>query len=118
MGGSRVLVVEDEGLIAMALGDDLAHLGHQVIGPFAHLAPAVLAARSESIDFALLDINLNGQPVYPVADELLARRIPFAFLTGVDIENLPLPYQRQLSLSKPYSSINIEQVIDTLLSKA
>jgi len=117
MGSPRVLVVEDEALIAMDLVECLEELGLQVVGPLDRLDLALAAAKSESIDLALLDIDLNGRSAYPVADELRARRIPFAFVTGTDQENLQPPYEAHLSVSKPYSSHGIEQVVTSLLQR-
>lgn len=117
MGGPRVLVVEDEALIAMDLVECLEELGLQIVGPLAQFDLALAAAKSESLDLALLDIDLHGRSAYPVADALRARRIPFAFVTGTDQENLPPPYEAHLSVSKPYSSHGIEQVVTTLLAR-
>ena len=114
---SRVLVVEDEALIAMDLVECLKKLGLRVVGPYAQLDQAIAAASSESIDLALIDIDLNGQSAYPVADELLARRIPFAFVTGADQEALPVPYKAHPNVAKPYSSFGIAQAVTALLSK-
>jgi DNA-binding response OmpR family regulator len=115
MDGLRVLVVEDEGLIAMVLVDFLEDLGFKVVGPHAKLEPAVAAAKSEHFDVALLDVNLGGNSVYPVADELIARGIPFAFMTGHDARSLPAPYHEIASLSKPYTAIDVEKTLGALL---
>ena len=118
MNGSRVLVVEDEGLIAMVLIDFLEDLGLQVVGPYATLATAIAAARLGNFDIALLDISLGGDSAYPVADELMARGTRFAFMTGHDTKSLPAPYDGIVSLSKPYTAIDVEQTVAALLSKA
>jgi DNA-binding NarL/FixJ family response regulator len=70
--GVRVLIVEDEFLVALQLEDDLKELGGEPVGPYGDLASATDAARREEFDVAVLDINLNGRLVYPLADELAA----------------------------------------------
>jgi DNA-binding response OmpR family regulator len=117
MARSRVLVVEDEALIAMDLVECLKKHGLRVVGPYAQLDRAIAAASSESIDLAFIDIDLNGQLAYPVADELLSRGIPFAFVTGADQDALPAPYQKHPNVAKPYSSLGIVEAVTSLLSK-
>jgi CheY-like chemotaxis protein len=80
--GRRVLVVEDELMIAMLVEDMLADLGCAVVGPAHELASALELAKEGGIDAALLDVNLAGQPVFPVADALRAKGIPSIFSTG------------------------------------
>src|SRR5260221_5964824 len=80
--GLRVFVVEDEALIALMLEDLLAAFGCGVVGPLARLAAAQRAAQSRDFDCAILDVNINGEPVYPVAEILSERGIPFIFVTG------------------------------------
>jgi CheY-like chemotaxis protein len=99
--GCRVLVVEDELMIAMGLEVYLSHLGCEVVGPVGEVGPALEAARSAAVDMALLDINLRGEEVYPVADALAERGIPFAFLTGYDRSSVPTHYRAPV-LAKPF----------------
>ena len=99
--GLRVLVVEDEFLVSVALEDDLREAGPSLLGPFSAL-PAVLAgAAAQAFDLALLDINLSGIMVYPLADILLARHVPFLFLSGYTVADLPSRFATQRRLSKP-----------------
>ena len=77
----RVMLAEDQALVAMALEGMLVDLGCVVIGPYARLAAALAAARSELLDGAVLDINLAGERSFPIAGQLRARQIPFFFLT-------------------------------------
>src|SRR5262249_55134475 len=86
--GNHVLVVEDEALVAMVVTDALMELGYEVVGPFGRPSDALAAIKSGPIDAAVLDINLAGTMVYPVADELVARGIPFVFVTGYGIESV------------------------------
>lgn len=79
LAGRTVLLVEDEGFIAMDLEDHLSELGAAVIGPVPTLHEAMQLARQETFDAAILDIMLGRDEVFPVADILLERRIPFVF---------------------------------------
>jgi CheY-like chemotaxis protein len=80
--GRRVLLVEDEFLAALTTIDLLESIGCEVVGPAARLALAVQLAQSESLDAAVLDINLAGELVWPVAEALQRRRVPFLFLSA------------------------------------
>ena len=80
--GLRVLLVEDEIMVALLLEEMLAELGHTVVGPVARVQPALEMVQREPMDVAILDVNINGNEVYPVAEALAARDIPFAFVTG------------------------------------
>ena len=97
----RVLVVEDEALVAMALCETLNELGYKVIGPFSRISEAIGALRTNDIDAAVLDINLGGEMVYPLADVLADARIPFAFVTGYGAEEIKHRYDRIPILQKP-----------------
>jgi CheY-like chemotaxis protein len=80
--GKRVLIVEDEILVAMHLEDLLMAMGHSVVGPATRLSEAMTFARDDDFEFAILDMNLAGTPSQPVADILRQRGIPFVFATG------------------------------------
>ena len=86
--GNRILLVEDEILVAMMMRDILTELGFTVIGPFSRLAEAMVAAVHDDIDAGIIDVNLGGEFVYPVADVLTARNIPFVFVTGYGVESI------------------------------
>ncbi len=99
----RILVVEDETLVAMLVEDMVVELGHQVVGPVERLGQAVAIARGgESVDCAILDINFNGATTYEVADALAARRIPFVFATGYNRGWLSERYRDAPMLQKPF----------------
>jgi CheY-like chemotaxis protein len=98
---ARILVVEDEYLLAEALADALTALGAQVVGPVAGLAEALDLAADAAIDGAVLDINLRGEMVFPLADALAARGVPYLFATGYGHETIPQRYQDVPTLSKP-----------------
>ena len=99
----RILVVEDDFLVATLLAEILDSAGWQVVGPVVHLAAALDAAASEGFDAAVLDVNLGGQTVYPVAEVLDARRVPFVFVTGCGREALPPLFCGRPHLGKPFA---------------
>lgn len=102
LAGLRVLVVEDELFIAMMLEGALRDEGCVVVGPVPRVANAVKAAQDEPIDVAVLDVNLGGEQVFPVADALVERRVPFVFLTGYGGGVLPAAHADRPVLSKPF----------------
>src|SRR5450759_3991479 len=86
--GRRVLMVEDEMIVAWLLEDTLTDLGCAVIGPAGNVNQALAMIEAEAIDVAVLDINLNGQMSYPIADALAARGVPLVFSTGYDKDRM------------------------------
>ena len=99
--GRRVLVVEDECLVALEIETMLQGLGVEVIGPLAGLEQAIAVAREEALDLAVLDVNVGGRVVTPVADVLAARAIPFVFCTGYDAASVPARYAGAPTWMKP-----------------
>src|SRR3954447_17495022 len=101
--GQRLLLVEDEYLIAADLTALLESLGVEVIGPAASVeeALALVHNSSDRIDGAVLDINLRNERVYPVADVLTARGVPFVFTTGYDAIAMPIAYACAPRCEKP-----------------
>ncbi len=112
--GRRVLVVEDELLVALLLEDMLAEAGCVVVGPFARVRDALAAARAEAVDVALLDVNVAGERVFPVAHALEERGVPFLFLTGYGEAALPRDRPDWEACSKPFYP---KQLTDELLRK-
>ncbi|MGH7029653.1 MAG: response regulator [Stellaceae bacterium] len=100
--GARVLVVEDEYLVASLIEDMLQSAGCIVAGPIPRLAQALDAAESEVCDAAVLDVNLAGERVFPVADILSRRNVPFLLVTGYDGNTLPPAYAGCPRLHKPF----------------
>jgi DNA-binding response OmpR family regulator len=98
----RVLVVEDEMLLAMLMEDTLADFGCDVVGPVARVADGVGLAQSERLDGAVLDINIGGAEVFPVACELAKRSIPFVFVSGYTSVKLPKEWEGRPTLQKPF----------------
>jgi PAS domain S-box-containing protein len=99
--GNRILLVEDEILVAMMMKDILTELGFSVIGPFSRLEEAMVAAVHDEIDAGIIDVNLGGEFVYPVADVLAARRIPFVFVTGYGVESIDRRFAYVPIVKKP-----------------
>ena len=117
--GKRILIVEDEPLVALQLQADLEHAGLLVIGPVGNLAQGMAAATSEDFDAALVDVSLGQEISAPIADQLLLRRIPFAFATGyADVGLLPAHLRRIARLSKPYAAHEVREVLDGLFFPA
>jgi CheY-like chemotaxis protein len=101
--GRRVLIVEDQALIAMEMRRHLERAGAQVVGPVGRLEHALKALEAGGLDGAVLDIDLNGVPCWPAADALAARDIPFAFTTGYDAGLVvPERFKHVPVLAKPY----------------
>jgi DNA-binding response OmpR family regulator len=98
----RVLVVEDEMLLAMQMEDTLADFGCDVVGPVARIADGVELAGSERLDGAILDINVSGADVFPIARQLAERGIPFIFVSGYASTNLPPEWSGRPTLQKPF----------------
>ncbi len=113
--GRRVLVVEDEMIVAWNLEDMLDDLGCVVVGPATSISQALAMIDAAAIDAALLDVNLDGQPSYPVADALAARGVPFAFATGYDKDSLAERYRAVPILRKPFHASALDDILKRLL---
>lgn len=111
----RVLIVEDEILLAMHLEDMLTDLGHEIAGQATRIDEALELAREIDIDFAILDINVAGMKSFPVADILRQRGIPFAFASGYGAEGFLDGYRDEPALRKPYSYEDLERTIGRVL---
>lgn len=113
----RILLVEDQMIIAMELQDTLQDLGCEVVGPVGALERAVDLARAERLDAAILDVNIDGSKVFPVAEELQARRIPFVFATGYGEASLPEKWRDAFRLTKPLQRKRLELFIKKISDK-
>ena len=111
----RILVVEDELMIRMLLEDMLGELGYTVAAEAARIDEALEAAQTADFDIAILDVNLNGQPISPVADALVARGMPFVFATGYGERGLPEPYRDRPTLKKPFQLDGLKQMLQSAL---
>jgi len=114
--GLRVLVVEDEFLVAMDIEAMLRELACEVVGPIGNLASALQAAREETLDLALLDANLGGEPVTTVAEALVARAVPIVFCTGYQVENLCSRYPATSTLMKPFQPADLRAALERALA--
>lgn len=104
-------MVEDELLVSMFIEDVLVGAGCRVVGPLTNLSDAILAARNEAVDIALLDVNLRGEKVYPVADILTERGIPFVFLSGYGKNAIPNDRPNWRVCSKPFSPNDLIEIL-------
>jgi len=115
--GLNVLVVEDESLVLFNLEDVLAELGCSIVGPAMRLPQALaLAQTAEAVDLAILDVNLAGEPVFPVAEALRARGVHIIFATGYGREGLPEEWQSHTVLMKPYMADDVAKALALLTS--
>lgn len=101
--GRRVLVVEDETLVAMLVEDTLADAGVQVLGPVATVAEALAMLEQERPDLAVLDLNLAGETSEPIADALIRMEVPFVVASGYGAAGLPQRLAGIPVLAKPYA---------------
>src|SRR5690349_15769205 len=114
--GRRVLLIEDEMMVAMLLKDILADLGFTVVGSAARVEHALaLIEAAGALDAAVLDINLNGQMSYPVADALVARRVPFLLATGYGRDSVMNGYRSFPLLQKPFRLLELADALTKLL---
>lgn len=112
LSGMRVLVVEDEPLIALALEDVLEDLGCEVVGPAHTLDEAAGLGRAAPLDGAILDVNLGRDKVFPVADILSKRSIPFVFTTGYGDAGLRPCDRGRPVLQKPYKAEHLLKIAE------
>jgi CheY-like chemotaxis protein len=115
LGVKRILVVEDEVMIRMLLEDMLAELGYTIAAAAARLDEALELARHAEFDLAILDVNLNGQPISPVADVIAARGMPFVFATGYGERGLPHTYRDRPTLKKPFQLDSLKRTLEGAL---
>ncbi|MDB5399747.1 MAG: hypothetical protein QOF70_2748 [Acetobacteraceae bacterium] len=113
--GKRVLIVEDELLVALLIEDFLAELGCSILGPCGSVAKALDAARTETFDLAVLDVNLGGEKVYPVAEVLAERHIPFLFLSGYGDEAIPPGHSDWRVCAKPFKGNDLAIMMSAAL---
>lgn len=115
LGGLRVLVVEDEFLLADELRGDLEEMGAQVIGPVGHLDRALALVRAETaIDAAVLDLNIAGSEVFPLADMLAERGVPMVFATGYASLTLPERFAGVPTCDKPVAQARLLDLLRQL----
>ena len=114
----RVLVVEDEALVAMLVEDALLDAGFSVIGPAATVEEALSLIGRERPDAVVLDLNLAGEVSTPVADELASRGIPYLIATGYGASGLPDGHKEALVLAKPYDPYELTAMLGKICPQA
>lgn len=112
--GFRVLVIEDEAMVAMLLEAMLEDLGHTIAGSAAKIEDAIRLIAETQADAAILDVNLHGKETYPLAEALKARGIPFVFATGYDSSGLREEWRGTKVLQKPFQVKDLSEAVSSL----
>lgn len=105
------MIVEDEVLISMLLEDMLQDMGYEVAAKASRIDEALEVARSIDVDGAILDVNVSGKEIFPVAEILAARGIPFIFATGYGARSLAPPFEGRPTLQKPFQQEELEGLL-------
>jgi CheY-like chemotaxis protein len=116
LAGRRVLVIEDESMVMMLLQDMLEDIGCVVVGAASRLPEATEKAKSLAFDVAILDVNLNGERTFPIAEVLAERGVRFAFATGYGVASLPPGFTGRPVLQKPFQQQELERVLRAALA--
>jgi CheY-like chemotaxis protein len=116
--GGSVFLVEDEVMIRMMVADMLEELGYRVVAEAGEINEAIRLVQATEFDFAILDVNVNGKVISPVADLIRARNRPFIFATGYGSSGLPEEYRDRPALQKPFQIETLAKVINTTLKSA
>lgn len=115
---ASVLVVEDEVMIRMMVTDMLVDLGHSIAGEAGEIDEALRLAESADFDLAILDVNVNGRTIEPVAKAVERRKLPLLFSTGYSLDALPESFRGHPSLQKPFRIDTLQSAIDEALKAA
>jgi CheY-like chemotaxis protein len=113
--GLRVLVVEDEAMIRILVTDMLGELGHTIAAEAGHIDQALELAQSAEFDLAILDVNLKGKLITPVAEMIKARGRPIIFATGYGADGLPEQFRGLSALQKPFLLEALAAMIDEVM---
>ncbi len=115
----RILVVEDEAIVAMMVEDMLLDMGCVVVDVAGSLEAGLTVAMSRSIplDGAVLDVNLGGMKVFPVADALTARGVPFIFATGYGPSGVSTRYPHTPVIAKPFDAVQLKQALTSAMDR-
>jgi DNA-binding response OmpR family regulator len=118
MPRGNVFLVEDEVMIRMMVADMLEELGFRIAAEAGEIGEAIRLVQSTDFDIAILDVNVNGKVISPVADLIKARKRPFIFATGYGSSGLPEEYRDRPALQKPFQLETLGKMIDTALRNA
>ena len=113
--GGAVFLVEDEVMIRMMVADMLEELGYSIAAEVGEIDQAIRLARITSFDIAILDVNVNGKLISPVAEVIAARNRPFIFATGYGTQGLPPEYRDRPALQKPFQMETLAAMIERTL---
>src|ERR1700736_5015337 len=113
-----VFLVEDEVMIRMMVADMLEELGFSIAAEAGEINEAIRLAQSAEFDLAILDVNVNGKMISPVAELITARNRPFIFATGYGSSGLPEEYRNRPALQKPFQIATLARLIDSALRSA
>ena len=113
--GCSVFLVEDEVMIRMMVADMLEELGYSVAAEAGEISEALRLVQSTDFDLAILDVNVNGKVITPVAEMIKAKGCPFIFATGYGSSGLPPEYRDRPALQKPFQLETLAQMIDSTL---
>jgi len=116
--GGSVFLVEDEVMIRMMVADMLEELGYSVAAEAGEINEAIRLAQSAQFDLAILDVNVNGKVISPVAELIDSRSIPFIFATGYGSSGLPEEFRDRPALQKPFQVETLGRIIDVALKRA
>jgi DNA-binding response OmpR family regulator len=111
----RILILDDEPLIAMMVEDWLTEIGCEAVGPANSVASALRLVESEKLDGAILDVSLGGENSYSVADALRTRGIPFTFVTGRGADGVDSRFEGAPVLAKPFDFDAIKRAMSHML---
>lgn len=109
--GGMVFLVEDEAMIRMMVADMLEDLGYGVAAEAGDIAEATKIAQTQAFDIAILDVNVNGRVISPVAELIQARNIPFVFATGYGVQGVPEEFRGRPTLQKPFQMDTLRDVL-------
>jgi CheY-like chemotaxis protein len=116
--GGSVFLVEDEVMIRMMVAEMLEELGYRIAAEAGEISEAIRLVQSTEFDLAILDVNVNGKVISPVADLIRARNRPFIFATGYGSSGLPEEYRDRPALQKPFQIESLARMIDNTLKSA
>ena len=116
--GGSVFLVEDEVMIRMMVADMLEELGYSIAAEAGEINEAIRLAQSTEFDIAILDVNVNGKVISPVAEVISGRNRPFIFATGYGAQGMPEEFRNRPTLQKPFQMETLAQMIATTLKGA